>query len=446
MKQAGFDSIGFSLESAVPRVLKEIGKVSLPDGKNSDKYEKEREFIDRLKNMTSYTKKIGIKTVFISIMVGLPSETRQDALKTIDFVNKLDIDVYSHNFLHIYKGTPLYQNYKKYGYKIRPMGKKNRILLNNNYPFDVYKIPLASKCKKIQNSRVIDFETLKILSLNLKRTETKSYFDNVIINTDLIKSPVISWIQENLALNGPIIHIYSNKSKYLKLHKKNESLLYDEFSPTKYYECYYLENEEVTFLKSGRMALYDEDIGLLLKLKNTSSVLEEFRMDSNNVAFSICQDYVTKDANALYNFLIEISNSGDSFNYLLERKFLPRFQNLCKWMRNQANCQMLETAIIEGDGSIRICWNGASIGNINDSFSDLRKNLQNLRSKNLERRNCRGCEKNETCVKCLFPSPLTFKEYCEYKNLNDTIEPAKYIYAFNILEDFLFKPINLYDF
>ena len=447
MKQAGFISVGFSLESAVPRVLKTIGKVSPPTDKNSENFSKEREFIDKLKNMTSYAKKIGIEKVFISIMVGLPGETRQDALKTIEFVNQLDIDFYSHNFLRIYKGTPLYQNYKKYGYKIKPFGNKNKILLNNNFPFDVYKINLGPKSKKKINSKVIDYDTLKILSLNLKRTEPKSYFDNVIINTNLIKSQVVNWIQENLAINGAIIHLYSNKSKYLKLHKKNESFLYDEFCPTEYYEGYYWEKlGEESILKSGRMSLYDEDIGLPLKLKNTYSALEEFRKGYNDTTFIICQDCVASDANALYNLLVEISKSGNSFNYLLESKFLPQFQNLCKWTSNQANCKKLETAIIGDDGSIRICWNGDSIGKINTLFSDIRKNLHDLNKENLEKRNCIGCKKNETCMKCFFPYPLSSEEFCNYKSLNDTIEPAKYVLAFNILQDLLFKPLNPYDF
>jgi len=447
MKQAGFISIGFSLESAVPRVLKTIGKVSPPENKNSGNFDKEREFIDRLKNMTSYAKKIGIERVFISIMVGLPGETLQDALKTIEFVNQLNIDFYSHNFLHIYKGTPLYQNYEKYGYKIKPFGKKNKILLNNNFPFDVYKINYASKCKNLQNNRVIDYDTLKILSLNLKRTEPKSYFNNVIINTDLIKSPIVNWIQENLAINGAIIHLYSNKSKYLKLHEKNESLLYDEFCPTKYYEGYFWENlEGESILKSGRMALYDDDIGLPLELKNTQPALEEFRRGYIDMEFLICQECMVSDANALYNLLVEISKSGNSFNYLLESKFLPQFQNLCKWTGNQANCQKLETAIIGEDGSIRICWNGDSLGKIDTLFSDIRKNLHDLNKENFEKRNCIGCKKNETCIKCLFPYPLSTEEYCDYKNLNDTNEPAKFVFAFSVLKDLVFKPLNPYDF
>ena len=447
MKQAGFVSVGFSLESAVPRVLRTIGKVNPPEYKNSGNFDKEREYIDKLKSMTSYAKKIGIKRVFISVMIGLPGETRQDALKTIDFVKHLNIDFYSHNFLHIYKGTPLYQNYGEYGYKIKPYGNKNKILLNNNFPFDVYKINHASTSKNLQNNNVVDYDTLKILSLNPKRAEPKSYFNNVIINSNLIKSPMVSWIQENLAINGAIIQLYSNKSKCLKLHDKNESLLYDEFCPTKNYEGYYWEKlEEESVLKSRRMALYDENIGLLSKLKNTHLALEEYRRDYSNMEFTLCQECKVSDANALYNLLLEVSKSGNSFNYLLERKFLPQFQTLCKWMGNQANCRNLETAIIGGDNSIRICWNGDSLGNINTSLSDFRKNVRDLNIKNFKKRNCKECRRKETCIKCLFPYPLSSEEYCDYKNQYDTNEPAKYVFTFSVLKDILFKPLNAYDF
>ncbi len=447
MKQAGFISIGFSLESAVPRILKTIGKVSPPETKGSRNFEKEREFIDRLKNMTSYAKKIGIERVFISIMVGLPGETHQDAMKTIEFVNQLNIDFYSHNLLHIYKGTPLFQNYKKYGYQIKPYGKRNKILLNNNFPFDVYRIDYAAKCKNLQNNKVIDYDTLKILSLNIKRADPKPYVNNVILNTDLIKSPIIGWIQENLAINGAIIHLYSDISNCLKLHEKNESLLFNEFSPTKYYEAYYWENVNgESTLKSRRMALYDEEIGLPLKLKNTHLALEEFIQGQNDLKFVLCQECAKNDTKALYQLLVEISNSENSFNYLLERRFLPQFQSLCKWTNNQSNCQKFETAIIGDDDSIRICWNGDSIGNINTPFSEIKENLDLLSKGNFKERNCKKCKEKNTCAKCLFPFPLTSKEYCDLKKKNDTNEPAKHVYAFNVIKDILYKPLNPYDF
>ncbi|NVM36819.1 MAG: radical SAM protein [Candidatus Lokiarchaeota archaeon] len=447
MKQAGFVSIGFSLESAVPRILKTIGKVSPPNNINSEKLEKEIEFIEKLKHMTSYAKKIGFNKVFVSIMVGLPGETIQDALKTIDFINQLDIDFYTHNFFHIFRGTPIFQNYKRFGYKIKPMGDKNKILIKNDFPFDVYKIKLAPKCAKIQNNEVIDYDVLKILSLSPKRTMQKSFFDNVIINSDSIKPPLVKWIQENLAINGAIIHIYSDKSKYLKFHEKNEKTLYNEFSPTSFYECYCWENSvNNSILKSGRMTLYDDQIGMPIRFKDTKLALNDYKNGEDNMKNLISIEHSPIDTIALCNFLIDLFNNKDIINYLLNSYPLPEFQQLCRWTKNQANCETLDTAIIENDDSIRICWFSDSIGNIRLSFSDLIQNLENLKKEREKTRNCRQCKVNEKCIKCIFPFPLSTERYCEYKRYYYTNKPAKLINAFGVVKDFLFKPINPLEF
>lgn len=193
MKQAGFVSIGFSLESAVPRVLKTIGKVNPPESKNSNNFEKEIKFIEKLKSMTTYAKKIGIGKVFVSIMIGLPGESIHDAQKTIEFIDKLDIDFYTHNLFHIFKGTPIYQNFRKYGYKINQMGQKNKVHIRNNFPFDIYKVKMHPKCARIENNEIADYNSLKILSLVTTRLKEKNFFDNLILNSEILKPSLVEW-------------------------------------------------------------------------------------------------------------------------------------------------------------------------------------------------------------------------------------------------------------
>ncbi|MFX1326572.1 MAG: B12-binding domain-containing radical SAM protein [Promethearchaeota archaeon] len=447
MKEAGFISIGFSLESAVPRVLKTIGKVSPPEIENAKKFEKEIAFIEKLKTMTSYAKKIGIGKVFVSIMVGLPGESIQDAQKTIKFINDLDIDFYTHNFFHIFNGTPIYQNYMRYGYKINPLGQKNRIHLKNDFPFDIYKVKMHPKCARIENNQILDYNTLKILSLCPTRSKKKPYFNNLIINSDIIKPSVVKWIQKNLILNGAIIQIYSDKKKFLELHEKNKETLYNEYSPTLYYESYYLENFNYSsILRSGRTALFGQEIGLPIKLKNTNLVLEEYKEDCDDAHYSIGIDYAPIDTEALYSFLVEISNSKDIFNYLFNSKPLPQFQQLCRWTNYQGNCETLETAIIGNDNSIRICWYSDPIGQIGTSFQGIVQNLDQLKKEIIEIRNCISCIENGNCLKCLFPYPLSTEEYCTFKKDGKTNEPAEFINKFNVVKEFLFKPIEPFKF
>ncbi len=447
MKQAGFVSIGFSLESAVPKTLRSIGKVLPPESKYSENYDKEINFIEKLRTMTSYAKKIGMNPVFISIMIGLPNETINDANKTIEFIKDLNIDFYAHNYLHIFKDTPIYQNFKKFGYKVKSIGPKNKILTYNSFPFDVNKIKLAPSSATENKRKIIDYNNFKILSLAPKRKVRKSYFDNIIIFSDILKPSLVKWMQENLMINGNIIHLYSSEQKFKKYNKKNLATLYNEFSPTMYYECYCLENSnDTSILKSERMISLDEQIGFLIKFKNTNLVLRDFKEAHNNIEKIICVEHDLIDTIALYKLLIEISESKNSIEYLLESKPLPQFQKICRWTNNKPNCETLETAIIGKDDSIHVCWLSDPIGKVGIAFSDIIQNILELQRTNKERRNCDECIKNNTCIKCIYPYPLSSEEYCKYKRKQETYKSANLIQSFDILKDLLFKPINRFDF
>ena len=131
---------------------------------------------------------------------------------------------------------------------------------------------------------------------------------------------------------------------------------------------------------------------------------------------------------------------------MLDSKALPIFQALCRWSSSQANCQKFETAIIGGDSSIKICWYSDPIGTIGNTFPDLNFKLKQLQKEESERRNCRDCIRNNTCLKCPFPFPLSSKEYCEFKKISHTSETTSLINSFNILKDLLLQPTNPQDF
>lgn len=72
MREAGFSKIAFGLESAVPSVLRAIGKVRPPDWLDLD-LAPERQFLDRLRSSVLLAKRCGFK-VGVSIILGLPTE------------------------------------------------------------------------------------------------------------------------------------------------------------------------------------------------------------------------------------------------------------------------------------------------------------------------------------------------------------------------------------
>ena len=158
---------------------------------------------------------------------------------------------------------------------------------------------------------------------------------------------------------------------------------------------------------------------------------------------TICIERNAMDTKAVYDLILKISKREDPFDYLLNSKALPQFQKLCRWTDNQANCSKLETAIIGKDDSIRICWYSEPIGKVGTSFSDILQILQNLHKEKEEKRKCNECIKKNTCLKCLYPYPLSTEQYCQLRRNFNTNKTARLINSFNLLKDLLFKPLTL---
>ena len=111
MKKAGVSTIAFGLESASERVLSKLGKHITS--------EKVAEAIKLAQNQ-------GIEVELFTIY-GLPYETFEDAVKTLEFVKKNNVKIMGNTNsqqMQIYFGTHMAQHYEDYN--IRP--------LNNNRP------------------------------------------------------------------------------------------------------------------------------------------------------------------------------------------------------------------------------------------------------------------------------------------------------------------------
>ena len=446
MKQAGFTSIGFSLESAVPKVLRSIGKVNPPDKRDNEIYEREKFYIQNLKDMTIYAKKIGMHPVFVSIMVGLPGETYHDALETIKLVKKLDIDYYAHNIFHIYRGTPIFQIHSKYNYIIKNVGKRNPIFIKNSYPYNVYKIKLGKNSAERQTYKNEDYKSLKILSGNPDTEKCRDFFNNIIINSNIIKENLIKWLHDNLALNGSIIQIYSSKTKFEEWDDKNMEIFCDTLAPTKYYKKYYWEKKKGSMLlKSERMPNYGDDVGTTIKFIDSTLGLKQYNKTNKKVENIICVENSLKDTSSLLGFLEKITEIDDPFNYLLEKKPLPQFMNICRWTSTPANCQTLDTAIIDQD-NIKICWFSDPIAKVGDPFSKIKENIKKIHINTILRRQCKKCVRFCDCKKCYFTYPISDVEYCNFQREKNMSIASNLINSLNLLKDLIFEPTSIIDY
>ena len=446
MREAGFRSISFSLESAVPRILRVLGKVHPAEDIPSDSLDKEIAFLDNLKKMTSHAKKIGMNPVRLSIMVGLPSETPGEARQTVDFLEELDFHVYTHNVFSLFEQTPIFSTHKRYGYQLRRFSK-NQLLHHTIHPFKVFEIPHAENSIVHKDAKNNAMDNLNVLGLAIRRTRRRPWFDNVIVHSDVLSETLIQWFKDNLAFNGKIIQIYSDMEKYKHHLSLNYTALLDQCSPSTQLMGYYLSKESCKTnaeLIPGRNDFYK---GASVKIRGIHDGLNQLHNKSRSCAPMVCREFHRNDSLALIGLLRQFRKSDPLMEHLALSGQYPVFSTLCKWLSSGANCRVFETAIIDDRDNIRVCWDGAPVGKIPMHISEIIRNIQIIETNILKERGCSECTQTEQCTKCSFPGPLPVVEYCRVKQEEEIQEQAgtlKSYYLFKDLMDVVFdeKAVN----
>ena len=440
MKEAGFVSIAFSLESANPQTLRRIGKVHVAEDTPSHDFEKEIKFIESLERMTAYAKKIGIESIVVSIMVGLPGETVSEARRTIEAIDRnKSIDVYAHNFLSIFKGTPLFANYQKYGYKIRYINN-NPIFPKVTYRDDVIrKVYILPKSNLHQLKNQNDKTTLGILSCNSEKNKTNSGFMNIILQSDSINSRFVNWLKDILAINGTIIQIYSNQESLTRLANRNYGKFIKYSSPSLNIRNYFFKET-----KDGLLLLSSQSV--LLKSENEYDNIKicdfeytKSNLNNSDVNFmkTLCRERNYRDSVSAYSYLCNIAKNKHPFSYLINIRALPYFANICKWTRELSNCKSRSTLIINDKSEIRFCWYGTKIGTVGQSYDEIIGSFESQKNEILSRRKCDLCKASSKCIKCPFPFPLPETEYCINKNSTDVTLVAELIIGLDQIKQVL---------
>jgi radical SAM superfamily enzyme YgiQ (UPF0313 family) len=440
MKEAGFVSLGFSLESANPKTLRIIGKVHKAEDNPTDDLKKEVMFIEKLGSMSAYAKKIGIKNVFSSIMVGLPYETIEEANRTIETIDRyVNIDFYTHNFLSIYQGTPLFSTYPDYGYKVE-FFDDNPIFSKTIYPNEIIKkVNVLSKSQIHRTVKANDKNTLKILSLVPERTNANEWFNNIILLSDTLESNFIDWLKKILAINGTIIQIYSNKDVLTDNSDNNYEKFIRYSIPTLNIHNYYFErNNNILFLNHYPSSLLNlenrEDPISICDFNFVRSNLTNPEIDFLKI---LCRESDIDDAISAYDYFCEAGKEKSLFDYLINKRAFPYFANLCKWTKDLSNCQKRNTLIVNDKSEIKLCWFSRKIGTVGQSYTEIFRNFESYQIKASNRRKCNSCIAKDYCNKCISPFPVTDEEYCNKQKMNDITEVTGLIMSFDVFKQYV---------
>jgi len=424
IKEAGFKAVGFSLESAVPHVLRKIGKVQHPFTKNDPDFTKEKEFIEKFSRYVKYAHKIGIDVVYASVMVGLPGETKQEAEKTISLIKSLEKELhfYAHNVFQVYPGTPIFKNCRDYGLELEFF--PNQVHFKMTHPFNTSVIPLAPNANLTLDGIDQDRQNLKTLSLAPilaapDKSPEADCFENIILYADHISKEFVHWTQENLALNGHLIQVYQDLETAVKNHPQNEKNLSTCMAPTNYHAGYYMDTKKgKKRLVPLRLHYLGKKCGTPLDTIETAKALNQ---DDNSFdpLNTLVFEQTEKDGKLLFQELKKISLEEKGFSDLFDSPTYPHFTTLCRWANEKANCISLRTAIINDKNEIRICWEGSALASVGMSFKKILNKQINIRVEAQKQRNCSSCHKKALCTKCLFPNPLSEKKFCSLRRSCD---------------------------
>lgn len=141
-KAAGITEINFGLESADPHVLSLVNKLG---PRRKDDLAKERHYIAQTKKQVEAAVRFGI-AASVSIILGLPGDTVARGAKTLKFVRGLPLQLYGHNYLHIYDGTELERTYREFG--LKRISKEHAPFPTTIHAYDVEALPFFSHCDR----------------------------------------------------------------------------------------------------------------------------------------------------------------------------------------------------------------------------------------------------------------------------------------------------------
>ena len=417
MKKAGFYGVAFGLESAVPSVLRAIGKVRPPQWRNPD-LTPEKEFIHRVRQSVIWSKEMGFVTG-VSIILGLPTETPDDARQTMQFVNNLPVDYYMHNILSVFPGTPLWGCHHDSGIEtgLDPLGLPS----TSKLPFNVFTVRAAAKSNREFDAKLIRNLATSALYGCGATVPKKGGITVAVIRADRMEKATADWLAGNLAVGGLVVQIYSQAemATQRKLLREDRETLYLALTPLRYF----LQMIPVADDGNCRKWLILSEISDVFEFNNPEAVtiVEYFSGDplgSWALAEPRTEDLCWLESSLANQerFTATIKNLKEIGLRRLAREFpvplVPAYPD--RWMGGRPGCLGLSRIEVDSGSRIRVCQHGPEIGNLGEDLATISSRLETSKTQAVQRR-IGLMLGNNGIPECPFPA-LPEETYCRLIN------------------------------
>lgn len=418
LKKAGVKKISFGLESAVPRVLKKIRKVTPRRNREEEDVEIESRFLSRMKKAVKWSQDQGLFTA-VSIIVGLPTETMPDARETLRFVKDLDVDVYYHNFLNVLEGTELAGESEALGYDSRayPLGYMGK------YGHRYTKAPIPTRSlQPLKNAMVFrrDRDRFGVLL----RGWNYAWKCGRLVKDGMRFRPLVLGLgikAGGFEVDRQFLRHFAGLSATI-FYPDGEGFTDAELSGI--LKRLPLKNGRLHAMPSGGnparrikgIEEADQSTPYLVAFKELNHV--GFPDDGRSI-FAQIND--RDDFERFAQFVQQRAyESREGFSYQqTETLHFDLFES-CRWFRwFDTTCPAASLTHIYCDegGRLRPCVHFPAMGDAreNASLEAFREKIErHLKQRNQER-GCDGCPAKTKCPQCVAPYPLSEEDYCEFQ-------------------------------
>lgn len=365
MHQAGFLSVSYGLESAVPRVLRSIGKVRPPEAAVDPDFSPEKRFLDKFRETVAETRGVGLHAG-ISIIGGLPAETPDDFRTTLDFVDSLGVGQYIHNTLSVFPGTPLFDN--RYRYGMDAFRDPKTLQWETRLAFDTRSVRPLSGSSTLTSK----WESAARLSDALcgRPSPENSAADSawaVVIHDEGPSESLLQWLRDVLAIHGTLVVLGDGR------HSEADWLAALVESAVPFGQLFVLNRVAVT-----------------------GSPAYESSPTSGGHRVTICSTWtreeavlpVTVDERGGCRFALWIASApdagagGDTIDGGTP-VVGPGLQiaDSCRWWNRSPRCSQPGVLHVKAPGEVRPCWHGPVAGTLSTSFGSIRRRCRRHISK-----------------------------------------------------------------
>lgn len=418
LKKSGAKKINFGLESAVPQVLKQVGKVSAHRNHPASGVKGESRFLRRVQKAVKWSKEEGLYTT-VSIIVGLPTETMEDARQTLKFVEDLDVDLYYHNFLNVLEGTALAKKAKGLGYEWNRfptgyMGKYGH--RHTNAPIPTRSLAPLKNAMVFQRDRNRFGVLLRGWNYDFKCRHQSH-------NGPRYKPFALQLATDSLDQDFKLHFLpqYAGLSTTIFCQEDasfSEEALVDLFArvPLKNGRLYRMPNLDRSLTRIRGIEEADQSTPYYIPYK----YLAEFNVpdDGRRVFVTISDD---EDFECLVRFVRDYK-SAHKLTLSFEQAELLHFDlfESCRWFRwFDRSCPAAWLTHIYSDKhqGLHPCLHFASIGSVKEKIPHevFHERILAFVRKKTEERGCSSCPIDSKCPQCVTPYPLTDAEYCKFQ-------------------------------